>query len=156
MDVEQAQRLLIPQAALFASVSVVMGDAELATLARQTETSVPKRFSPKVWEGQAAGKGLGWVMLDRVVGKYDLIDYAVGFDRDARILGVEVLVYRESHGAEIRQTNWRAQFKGRQGPQALRFADEIRNISGATLSCQHVTEGVQRLSVMAGWLKATG
>ena len=34
----------------------------------------------------------------------------------------------------------------------MRFADDIRNISGATLSCQHVTEGMQRLSALAAML----
>jgi hypothetical protein len=36
----------------------------------------------------------------------------------------------------------------------MRFADDIRNISGATLSCQHVTEGMQRLSALAAQLVA--
>jgi hypothetical protein len=35
----------------------------------------------------------------------------------------------------------------------MRFADDIKNISGATLSCQHVTEGVQRLSALVGLMK---
>ena len=59
-----------------------------------------------------------------------------------------MLVYRESHGAEIRTPAWRRQFEGRKGPSQIRFGDDIRNISGATLSCQHVTEGVQRLSAL--------
>jgi Na+-transporting NADH:ubiquinone oxidoreductase subunit NqrC len=69
-------------------------------------------------------------------------------------LGLEILAYRESHGAEIKQTAWRKQFAGKKGPAAMRFADDIRNISGATLSCQHVTEGMQRLSALAAQLVA--
>lgn len=153
MDTEQAQGVLMPDVDAFQSVSILFGESELATIRRITQTAVPRRFAPKVWEGMAGGKGVGWFMLDRVVGKYDLIDYAVGFERDGKVRGVEVLAYRESHGSEIRQAAWRGQFKGRQGPQALRHADDIKNISGATLSCQHVTEGVQRLSVVVGWLR---
>ena len=55
----------------------------------------------------------------------------------------------------MRQAQWRAQFKGRKGPQSLRFADDIRNVSGATLSCQHLTEGVQRLSALVQLLALT-
>jgi Na+-transporting NADH:ubiquinone oxidoreductase subunit NqrC len=78
-----------------------------------------------------------------------LIDYAAGFDAEGTALGIEILAYRESHGAEVRQTAWRKQFVGKKGPGAMRFADDIRNISGATLSCQHVTEGMQRVSALA-------
>jgi hypothetical protein len=38
----------------------------------------------------------------------------------------------------------------------LRFGADIRNISGATLSCQHVTEGVQRLSAIVQRLVDAG
>ena len=153
MGTEQAQQILMPEANAFQLVSITLGETEWATLRRATQTAVPRRFSPQVWEGMAGGKSVGWFMLDRVVGKYDLIDYAVGFERDGKVRGVEVLAYRESHGVEIRQAAWRGQFKGRQGPQALRHGDDIKNISGATLSCQHVTEGVQRLSVVVSWLR---
>jgi Na+-transporting NADH:ubiquinone oxidoreductase subunit NqrC len=67
---------------------------------------------------------------------------------------MEVLAYRESHGAEIKQSAWRKQFVGKKGPGTMRFADDIRNISGATLSCQHVTEGMQRLSALAALVAA--
>ena len=53
------------------------------------------------------------------------------------------------------QANWRRQFNGRKKPQSMRFADDIKNISGATLSCQHVTEGVQRLSALLEVMKWT-
>jgi hypothetical protein len=155
LEVEQAQRLLLPQADAFQPRVLNLGETELTSLARHTETQVPRRFAPRVWEALSAGKSVGWVMADRVVGKVDLIDYALGFDRDASIVGLEILAYRESHGGEVRQAAWRGQFKGRKGAASLRFPEEIRNISGATLSCQHLTEGVQRLSVLAGWMKPT-
>lgn len=154
MEVEQAQRQLWPQADHFQSRTVALGERELATIAQQSDTRVPRQFSPRVWEAMLTGKRQGWVVADRVIGKYDLIDYAAGFGIDGGVTGVEILIYRESHGREIRQTAWRQQFKGRKGPQSMRFADDIKNISGATLSCQHVTEGVQRLSALVGLLNA--
>lgn len=153
MELEQAQRLLWASAERFQPKVLSLEDHDLVTIAKQSETRVPKQFSPRVWEALAAGRRQGWVVADRVIGKYDLIDYAVGFEIDGVVTGVEILAYRESHGGEIRQAGWRRQFKGRKGPQAMRFADDIKNISGATLSCQHVTEGVQRLSVLVGLLK---
>jgi hypothetical protein len=121
----------------------------LATVAEMSRTRVPPGFAPAAWSGlDAQGKPAGFVLADRVIGKYELIDYAVGFLPDGSATQVEVMAYRESHGAEIRNLEWRRQFSGRKGPGQMRFGDDIRNISGATLSCQHVTEGVQRLAAL--------
>ena len=152
MEAEQAQRLLLPQAEAFAPVVLELDDLKLAAIAKQSDTHVPKNYAPKVWQAFAAGKSMGWVVIDKVIGKYDVIDYAVGFVQDGSVAGVEILAYRESHGSEVRQSAWRKQFVGRKGPQNMRFADDIRNISGATLSCQHVTEGIQRVSSLVSLL----
>ena len=129
----------------------------LAEALRAQGLRAPKGFQPQLWRmqstqpgpaGASAAQPLGWLAADRVIGKYDWIDYASGFDTHGVTLGLEVLAYRESHGGEIRQAQWRGQFAGRKGPQALRWGDDIRNISGSTLSCQHVTEGMQRLSAL--------
>lgn len=149
MDLEQAKQALLPDAQSFAEVPLQFDDALLQKLARDSGTRVPRGFAPRCWSGARAGHAIGWVFFDRVVGKYDLIDYAVGFDTNCAIIGVEVLAYRESHGYEVRNDGWRRQFVGRKNPQSIRFEDEIRNISGATLSCHHMTEGVQRLVVLA-------
>lgn len=154
LELEQAQRLLWTQADSFQPLSLTLGERERSSIAQLSETRVPKLFAPRVWEAFQSGKRLGWVVADRVIGKYDLIDFAVGFGADGAICGVEILAYRESHGSEIRQVNWRWQFNGSKGPQSMRFADDIKNISGATLSCQHVTQGIQRLSALMsvmGW-----
>jgi len=152
MEMAQAQKLLQPHADAFQALALALDDGKLNAIAKASDTRVPKNFNPKIWRAVQNEKPLGWVISDRVIGKYDLIDYAAGFDAEGTSLGMEILAYRESHGAEVRQTAWRKQFAGKKGPSAMRFADDIRNISGATLSCQHVTEGMQRLSALAAIL----
>jgi FMN-binding domain len=149
MEIEQAQKVLQPNADAFQAWPLTWDEAKLNAIAKASDTRVPRGFQPKCWRAVQNDKTLGWVIADRVVGKYDLIDYAAGFDAEGTALGIEILAYRESHGAEVRQTAWRKQFVGKKGPGAMRFADDIRNISGATLSCQHVTEGMQRVSALA-------
>jgi Na+-transporting NADH:ubiquinone oxidoreductase subunit NqrC len=58
---------------------------------------------------------------------------------------IEVMDYRENYGAEIREGKWRSQFAGKTSKSKLKLDDDIKNISGATLSCRHVTDGVKRL-----------
>jgi Na+-translocating ferredoxin:NAD+ oxidoreductase RnfG subunit len=149
MDIAQAQRVLLPQAASFQPWQLALTTDALTAIAQATGHRVPGNFSPQAWVGlDAQGQRVGWVLADRVIGKFELIDYASGFGPDGAVTQVEILAYRESHGAEIRNLAWRNQFTGRKGPQQIRFTEDVRNISGATLSCQHVTEGVQRLSAI--------
>jgi FMN-binding domain len=153
MEIEQAQKLLMADADSFKTIEVLLDPSKLDVITSQSETRIPKNFAPRIWQAMNGNKALGWVLFDRVIGKYDWIDYTVGFSLEGVVTGIEVIAYRESHGSEVRQPAWRKQFSGRKGPQSMRFADDIRNISGATLSCQHLTEGVQRLSALVGLLK---
>lgn len=149
MDIEQARKVLLPQAASFQPLPLKLDAAALEAIAQATQARVPAGFQPSAWVGlDAQGARVGYVVADHVIGRYEWIDYAVGFAADGTVSQVEILAYRESHGGEIRNAAWRKQFSGRKGPTQLRFNEDIRNISGATLSCQHVTEGVQRLSAL--------
>lgn len=149
LEPAQARAALWPAAARFEPVALDLDAAALARIGERAGTRVHARFAPKVERAaDATGVPLGWVVFDAVVGKFELIDYAVGLDAQGTVTGVEVLVYRESHGAEIRNAAWRRQFVGRRGPERMRFEDEIRNLSGATLSCRHLTEGVQRIGAL--------
>ena len=90
-------------------------------------------------------KLLGVLIVDQVLGKHEIIDYGVALSPDGRVLQVEILEFRESHGADIRNAKWRAQFVGKTSGAPLKLHDDIYNISGATLSCRHVTEGIKRV-----------
>lgn len=99
---------------------------------------------------------LGHVVADGVIGKFELIDYAVAVAGDGRIRSVDVLNYRESHGYEIKLPAWRKQFVGKGASAPLRVGDDIANISGATLSCGHVTDGVRHLVALLERQRASG
>jgi Na+-transporting NADH:ubiquinone oxidoreductase subunit NqrC len=87
----------------------------------------------------------GWVVQDEVYGKHEFITYAVALDASGAVRGVEILDYRETHGREVRNPNWRAQFNGKRHGAPLKLDEDIQNISGATLSCKHINEGVRRI-----------
>ena len=99
---------------------------------------------------------LGYIVADQVVGKFELIGYAVGIGLDGAVRQVEILSYRESHGGEIRLAAWRRQFAGKTADSPLRIGDDIANISGATLSCSHVTEGVRRIVAVVEAARKSG
>jgi len=148
MTAEASRTVLFPQATHFDAITLDTTPAQQAAL----DQALGVATKPRRVQGWAArdesGKLLGHVLVDEVLGKYELITYAVAFAASGEIKGVEVLAYRESHGQEIRLPSWRNQFVGKKAVADLSFGSGIKGISGATLSCRHVTEGIQRLSVL--------
>ena len=87
----------------------------------------------------------GWFLLDQVIGKHEFINYAVALDARGAVRQLEILDYHESYGGEVHLPAWRRQFVGKHHGSPLQLNGDIKNISGATLSCGHLTDGVRRL-----------
>jgi hypothetical protein len=104
----------------------------------------------RVWKAEAGGRGIGFFVFDRVIGKHLFIDYAVALSSNGSVLKVDILQYRESYGGEVNNPSWLAQFVGKTSGSPLRMNSDIRNIAGATLSSTHVTEGVKRILAAYG------
>ena len=119
-------------------------------LAFPSATQFVETQAGRAWKAHAGGRTLGLFVFDHVIGKHLYIDYAVALDPGGRILRVEILQYRESYGGEVRQASWLAQFVGKTSASPLAINQDIRNISGATLSSHHVTEGVKRILAAYG------
>jgi Na+-translocating ferredoxin:NAD+ oxidoreductase RnfG subunit len=87
----------------------------------------------------------GWFIVDEVVGKHEFITYAIGLNSDGSVKQIEIMDYRETYGGQIRDQKWRAQFIGKNRRSTLKLDSDIKNVSGATLSCRHITDGGKRL-----------
>jgi Na+-transporting NADH:ubiquinone oxidoreductase subunit NqrC len=154
LSAEQAAQAMFPQAERFETRTIALDAEQL----RRVEASgvAPRSARWQVRVVQRAGQTLGYVVVDEVIGKFELITYAVGLALDGTVRQVEILSYRESHGHEIRLPAWRKQFVGK-GPSApLRVGDDIANISGATLSCSHLTEGIKRIVAVVALARQSG
>ncbi|WP_337847897.1 FMN-binding protein [Sphingomonas sp.] len=144
LSVADAQRALIPQAQSFVPFPVTLTPAQLGQI-RQI-SGVPQRTNqPRIWRAMLGGGGVGWVLVDEVVGKHEFITYATAISNDGHVLGVEIMSYRESHGGEVRNPAWRARFRGKTVGDPFKLNKDIPNISGATLSSRNITDGVKRL-----------
>jgi FAD:protein FMN transferase len=96
------------------------------------------------------GELLGFAVIDNVPGKARPITYMLATSApdtigQVRILGVEILVYRESHGFEVGRASFRKQFTGKTLADSIALKDDIRNVAGATISCRSVTDGIHDL-----------
>ncbi|HEX9474741.1 MAG TPA: FMN-binding protein [Steroidobacteraceae bacterium] len=147
LTVAQAQRAIFPEARAFEPVTVQLNDAQRRLLTAGAGPQ-PPHGRLQAWRVQGVAGPLGFFFTDEVVGRQDFIDYALGINVDGTLRTPEIMSYRESHGGEIRNAAWRRQFERRSDGARLRNAIDIRNISGATLSCEHVTAGVRYLALL--------
>jgi len=143
MSVEQAQHEAFAQATSFSVLAVAR--AALDRAAAASGEPAPEGWTPRIWEARAGERRLGWLIVDQVIGKTEAITFALALGPDGAVTSLEILDYREAHGSEVRLPAWRRQFVGKRAADPVRIGSDIRNISGATLSCRHVTEGVHRL-----------
>ncbi len=143
LSVEAAQRAAFPDATVFVPVPLNLDAEARARLAEVAHP--PGAHDPRVWRAMAGGQLLGTFYADAVIGKQEYIGYSLALDAAGHVLRLDILDYRETHGWEIRNASWRAQFTGKSATDPVEVGRDIANISGATLSCHHVTDGVRRL-----------
>ena len=144
MSLEQAQALIFAQADEFVPAPVTLTPDQIERIERQSRVQV-RAPRQQVWLARTAGKPLGWLILDQVIGKHDLITYAAGINLDGTLRQFQVIEYREAYGYQVRELKWRDQFVGKTAADPLEVGTDILNISGATLSCRHMTDGIKRL-----------
>ena len=141
LSVEQAQAVLFPGATLQPQPRTLTEEQVKAIEHASGVHVLTKQL--KVWRVSAGG----WFIVDEVVGKHEYIPFALALDDKGAVKGVEILEYREAYGGQIRDPEWQKQFLGKDASAKLQLGKSIRNISGATLSCKHITDGVERLLV---------
>lgn len=142
LSVDQAQQLMFGSVELM-HAPVVLNDQTRAKMREASSVSHPFDSS-RIWK-TATGE---WFIVDEVVGKHEMITYGVGIQADGTIKQIEILEYRESYGYEVADATWRDQFKGKSAESTIKLNKDIQNISGATLSSKHLTDGVKRVLVM--------
>ena len=142
--VEQAQKLMFGPAAQFERRDLKLNKDVARDIEKLAGVQV-RTLDVPLWEVSESGRPAGFFMIDEVYGKHELITYALALDTSGKIRQIEILEYRENYGSQIRFPQWRAQFAGKSIADPLELESDIQNISGATLSCRHVTEGVKRL-----------
>jgi Na+-translocating ferredoxin:NAD+ oxidoreductase RnfG subunit len=139
MSVEQAQTLMFPGATLMPDFRTLT--AEQASVIRKASGVGVRSRNLKLWRASTGG----WFIADEVVGKHEFIPFAMALDENGAVKSIEILEYRESYGDQVRHPAWRAQFTGKRHGATLALTKDIKNISGATLSSRHITDGVKRL-----------
>lgn len=144
LTVADAEKVLFPSATGSEPFALKLSEEQLDRIKELSGTR-QREEEPRVWRVAGKEGTLGWLLVDDVVGKHEFITYAVGVALDGSATGVEIMSYRETHGGEVRDDAWRKRFEGKTLAEPFKLEKDIPNISGATLSCRNVTNGVKRL-----------
>jgi hypothetical protein len=126
------------------TVLAVLTPEEMQGLHEMLGGAVPRDsifvFKPK----DESGSLLGYAVIGEEVGKYRPITFMVGTNPELKVRNVEVLVYRESRGGEVRRGRFLRQYRGKSAENAIRTNRDILNIAGATMSVNALNHGVKR------------
>ena len=122
---------------------VTLPEAAAADLAKKLGNSDVKR-DWVIYIGESEGKLDGYAIVDVEKGMHEPIDFGVRFSAKGAVDRVEVLVYREAYGDEVRTERFRAQFSGKTASDAITVGKDIDMISGASISSRSMALGVKR------------
>lgn len=100
------------------------------------------------FEGFLDGKSQGWAVITEEIGKFKPITFIIKVSNEGKVERVEVMVYREAVGSEVRRQRFMRQFKGKSAKDPLRINRDILNVTGATMSVQAITAGVKKTLVI--------
>lgn len=138
ISVQDAQKLIFPNTKL-THVPVTFNDAQLEVIRDRSGVREPEK-GDQIWRTSNGG----WFMVQQVVGKHEMITYAIGINPDGTVKHIEILEYVESYGYEVADQSWLKQFYGKTVANTFKLGKDVDSISGATLSCKHLADGVKR------------
>jgi len=91
--------------------------------------------------GKKNGKPMGYMLIEHIIGKSFPITFMIVINVDGTVRDVEILVYREPRGWEVRYPSFMGQFFGMNADSDFR---NINTITGATLSVNAIIKGVKK------------
>jgi hypothetical protein len=142
----EAPAAVFPHATAFAR-TVVPSTPEL----REKVQALLGTGRPSLWEPEyvvyTAKQGdllLGYGVIVEEIGKHRPITFIVGVQPHGKVAEVAVMVYREPYGGQVRYERFLTQYAGKTLRDPLLPYRDIRNITGATLSCHSIGQGVRK------------
>ena len=104
------------------------------------------------WKISESNSLVGVAILDNVLGKSLPITYLTCFNMDGQLINAHIVKYREDYGYEVGNKRWLNQFIGLGVNSDFIIGKNIDGISGATISVNSVTRGINRSSIIVEYL----
>jgi Na+-translocating ferredoxin:NAD+ oxidoreductase subunit G len=123
--------------------SFTLGDADAAEIGKKLGVPVKKTWTIRVAEDKDQ-KRLGYAILDQQIGLHEDIDYGVRFGVGGAVERVEIMVFREPYGDQVRGERFRNQFVGKTANDPMVAGQDIVIVSGASYSSKALALGIKR------------
>ncbi|MBI2083863.1 MAG: FMN-binding protein [Deltaproteobacteria bacterium] len=137
---EEALRLHFKDSAEVTPDKKILLESQTVDFKKKTGQAPPK--TDWIFYVAKSGKNVdGYALIDNEIGKTEPITFMTVFSPKGEVIAVEVLVYRESVGSEVRQKSFLKQF-------LKKGARDVKPITGATLSSRALVKGVKRGEVL--------
>ena len=105
-----------------------------------------------VWKITRSDTLIGIAILDNVLGKSLPITFLSCFNSDGELINAHIVKYREDYGYEVGNKRWLNQFIGFGVNSDFTVGRNIDGISGATISVNSVTRGINRSAIIVEYL----
>jgi len=118
-------------------------DGERAALAAALDARVPEaEFT--FHRARRDGRSLGWVLILDELGQHEPITHLIHVGADGKVDQVQVLVFRETRGDEIKRPRFLRQFRGKDRADRLLVGRDVDGVTGATYSSRAIARGVRK------------
>jgi len=152
---DAAEKYIISQ--FDVDVSIYMHTLKLdAKLKALVQNRVKQRFYRDelyYWTISNDDTKIAYALMDNVIGKSMPITFLVILNNDGAILTSKVIKYREAYGGEVGNKNWLAQFINFTNTSQITIGKNIDGISGATISVNSLSKGIQKIAVLFPQIK---
>jgi len=123
-------------------------DGSLRTRLAQRLGYAPPKDRYTIFIATTQGKVDGYAVIDEEKGLHQPITFATRLSPRGAIERIEIMVYREPRGDEVRDPRFRKQFEGKTAQDPLRLNRDIDAVSGATVSSASLAVGAHRATVL--------
>ncbi len=144
---EEAAKLMFPESEKIRYEVLTLTPDQKTLIEQRIKWRFPEEFF-ECFIGETNGKVDGWAIIQHTIGKHKPMSYMVGVDPEGEVTNVEVLIYRESRGSEVRKKRFNYQYEGKDVHDPIRINRDVINISGATMSVRSMSAGVKRALVL--------
>ncbi len=154
---EDALKLMFPQSERIRKDVLKLSPEKKQEIEERIGWKFPEE-SFEVYIGETGTQINGYALVQNTIGKHKPMTYMVGVDNTGHVSNVELLIFREARGSEVRTKRFNVQYEGKTVLDPVRINKDIINISGATMSVRSISAGVKRVLVLVDefYLKPAG
>ncbi|MBX3331333.1 MAG: FMN-binding protein [Nitrospira sp.] len=154
---EDSIKIMFPKSERIRKDVIRLGSERKSLIEERIGWKFPEE-SFEVYIGETGTQIDGYAVVQNTIGKHKPMTYMVGIDNQGFVSDIELLVFREARGSEVRQKRFNAQYEGKSVLDPVRINKDIINISGATMSVRSMSAGIKRVLVLIDecYLKPAG